>query len=312
MENSGYLDEAEKIFKHAHNKAKECIPDISVNKIFDVLLDVALKKISVDEAANKIVGPYKEAVPEYIKCFINVAQNDLQNEVRSSIINCVNEYLGKSDFEAISKLADTDFSKKLEASSEKIILLSIDYMKGKIPTDKFIEKLGTSGINEPIHTFISAIVPDELKNINIEGMDLSKIVNEILTKIPHDKIITAAFSSMAIAGFSGAFIITSKYLKEDWLSYENRLKVQKENEEIVQEIRSYRLKLNEFVNTYVSEHIDKYQNGFLAMDKAIVEHDTDGFISANADIQSALGYKAQFTNQDEFDDLMKSFTTIKL
>lgn len=136
MDNSDIMTKAEKIAEHAHNEAKGYIPDVSVDAIFEVLLDVLLKKTSAKEAAKKIAGPYKEAVPKYIKCFINVAKSDCLNDVRSSIITYVNEFLSNSNIEEISKLSDTDFAKKLEASSEKIILLSFDFMRGKIPAEK--------------------------------------------------------------------------------------------------------------------------------------------------------------------------------
>lgn len=312
MDNSDIMTKAEKIAEHAHNEAKGYIPDVSVDAIFEVLLDVLLKKTSAKEAAKKIAGPYKEAVPKYIKCFINVAKSDCLNDVRSSIITYVNEFLSNSNIEEISKLSDTDFAKKLEASSEKIILLSFDFMRGKIPAEKFVEKLGTTGIKEPVNIFISSLVPDELKNINIARMDSLKIADIILTKISAEKIVITAFSCMAIAGFSGAFLITSKYLKEDWLSYENRLKIQQENDVIIEKISEYRKQLNSFVDAYLVEHITVYQQGFQAMDRAIAKHDTDGFISANVTIQEALGYDVQFRNQSEFDGLMNSSETIKL
>ena len=44
----------------------------------------------------------------------------------------------------------------------------------------------------------------------------------------------------------------------------------------------------------------------------IMGNDSDGYIRGNTAIQEILGYKSQFTNQEEFDDLMDSDIAFKL
>ena len=60
------------------------------------------------------------------------------------------------------------------------------------------------------------------------------------------------------------------------------------------------------VSEYLNLHLDVITDGFAAMDKAIMENDADGYIAGNVEIQKMLGYKVQFTNQQEFDALMDS------
>ena len=48
------------------------------------------------------------------------------------------------------------------------------------------------------------------------------------------------------------------------------------------------------------------------MNQALLENDLNGYIRGNAEIQKLLGYDVQFTNQEEFDDLMDSDLSLKL
>ena len=77
-------------------------------------------------------------------------------------------------------------------------------------------------------------------------------------------------------------------------------------------IRQYRQEMETVVNKYLSDRIMTFESGFKAMDKAILENDTDGYIRGNVEFQKILGYDVQFTNQEEFDDLMDSDIAFKL
>ena len=70
--------------------------------------------------------------------------------------------------------------------------------------------------------------------------------------------------------------------------------------------------MERIVNQYLTDHLETFESGFMAMDKALIENDVDGYIKGNAEIQSILGYQMQFRNQDEFNHLMDSEETFKL
>ena len=67
---------------------------------------------------------------------------------------------------------------------------------------------------------------------------------------------------------------------------------------------------------YNSRHKLKYQStfeyGFAMMDEALINNDANKYIKGNVEIQKILNYDVQFTNQDEFDDLMESEFDFKL
>ena len=82
--------------------------------------------------------------------------------------------------------------------------------------------------------------------------------------------------------------------------------------ESVAMIRQYREEMERMVSMYLTEHLETFESGFAAMDQAIMDGDVDGYIKGNAEIQKILGYDTQFTNQQEFDDLMDSDIAFKL
>jgi hypothetical protein len=70
--------------------------------------------------------------------------------------------------------------------------------------------------------------------------------------------------------------------------------------------------MNVAIEQYLTEHYYEIDNGFKAMDEAILQGDTNGFISGNVIIQEKLGYAVQFKSQEEFDNLMLSDLALKL
>jgi hypothetical protein len=70
--------------------------------------------------------------------------------------------------------------------------------------------------------------------------------------------------------------------------------------------------MERMVFKYLTEHLEIFETGFAAMNQAIMDGDVDGYIKGNAEIQRILGFDTQFTNQQEFDDLMVSDIAFKL
>ena len=103
-----------------------------------------------------------------------------------------------------------------------------------------------------------------------------------------------------------------KSLKDASIAYEHRLAVEEECRQSVELIVSYRQQMEENVSKYMSERLETIEHGFAEMDQALLRNDTDGFIRGNTEIQKLLNYDIQFTNQEEFDDLMDSDLTFKL
>lgn len=71
-------------------------------------------------------------------------------------------------------------------------------------------------------------------------------------------------------------------------------------------IRQYRIEMNEYVDRYLTEHIQVFNNAFEQMNEAIGKDglidDIEGFIGANNQIRQVLGYQPVITSLGDLDD----------
>ena len=103
-----------------------------------------------------------------------------------------------------------------------------------------------------------------------------------------------------------------KALEDASIAYEHRLLVEEESKKTIELICEYRAEMEEAVNRYLNRHYETFERAFETMNQALLENDSDGYIRGNVEIQKLLGYDVQFTNQEEFDDLMDSDIALKL
>ena len=75
---------------------------------------------------------------------------------------------------------------------------------------------------------------------------------------------------------------------------------------VVERLEEYKLWLEERVTTFLAEDIAGFMNGFDDIQNGILNSDSNLLIHGNITIQKVLVRKPQFTNQEEFDDLMES------
>ena len=101
-------------------------------------------------------------------------------------------------------------------------------------------------------------------------------------------------------------------LKEARIAKRERILIEKQCAEMLQEMMAYRSEIKTLTEKYFKEHYETIEAGFDTIDKAILRDDIDGFIRGNAAIQRQLGYDVQFETQDEFDKLMDSDEAFRL
>lgn len=80
----------------------------------------------------------------------------------------------------------------------------------------------------------------------------------------------------------------------------------------VEVLIEYQKQLEERVSTYLAEDLEAFMEGIVCMDQGMAEGNSDLVIQGNVTIQRILGHEVQFTNQQEFDDLMDSDIPLKL
>lgn len=123
--------------------------------------------------------------------------------------------------------------------------------------------------------------------------------------------------------FSGAFVTRFNYVgagraaiaivkevsngkKEAELIHEKLLLTEVKTADIIQKMNDFRNALEQKVSEYLAEDLEDFLAGFDLMNQGLKSGDSDLVIKGNVVIQRVLGREPQFTNQQEFDELMES------
>lgn len=260
--------------------AKEVLPELDVIALIKLVVQCASKQISVKDAALQLCDEYSPAFEEYMKVFT------------PAVLKTV---FDSSDDENIQRLGNGKFNEMLCEKANEVYQTVQKYLHGDIDKAQFIDTL--------IHSDMTDIGKEFLRNFDI---DMDVLVNEDGTPVD--------FSSPVVGylAFSAAYMILMKSLKDASIAYEHRLAVEEECRQSVELIVLYRQEMEARVSEYLTERLETIEHGFAEMDQALLKNDTDGFIRGNTEIQKLLNYDVQFTNQEEFDDLMDSDLTFKL
>lgn len=96
------------------------------------------------------------------------------------------------------------------------------------------------------------------------------------------------------------------------LIHRKRLLEEAKTEKALEILQDYQQQLEKRVSEYLAEDITAFLEGFDCMDQGIAERNSDLVIKGNVIIQRVLGREPQFTNQQEFDDLMDSDVPLRL
>ncbi|MDO4650632.1 MAG: M48 family metallopeptidase, partial [Eubacteriales bacterium] len=94
--------------------------------------------------------------------------------------------------------------------------------------------------------------------------------------------------------------------KEAELIHQKLILTEIQTRAMVERLEEYKAWLEERVTTFLAEDIAEFMNGFEDIQKGMETKDSNLIIHGNVTIQKVLGRKPQFTNQEEFDDLMES------
>ena len=224
------------------------------------------------------------------------SKTEIQDMMEGVAKNFIDEVLAAIGLE---ELSNTDFDEKLIACTMSTAGLVKAYMARKITDEAFIEQLGQGQIKDLTMQVLSASGMDKQLAEQIGVKNLSEIGS-------------MAPNAVAFAALTAAYKMVRQAEKEMQVARERRIEIEDACNESIALICQYRQEMEYVVNNYLSEKLETFEKGFEAMDKAILEDDTDGYISGNAAIQEILGYKAQFRSQEEFDDLMDSDEAFKL
>ena len=220
----------------------------------------------------------------------------IHNIIEGVAKSFIDEVLSATGLEDLKK---TGFDEQLIACTTSTAALVKAYMNREISVQVFIDKIGNGQIKDLT-----------MQVLSVSGMD-KQIAEQIGVKNLAE-IGSMAPNAVAFAALTAAYKMVRQAEEEMQIARERRIEIEAACNESIALIRQYRQEMEYVVNNYLTERLETFEKGFEAMDKAILEDDTNGYIKGNAAIQEILGYKAQFTSQEEFDDLMDSDIAFKL
>ena len=152
-----------------------------------------------------------------------------------------------------------------------------------------------------------AVPPEKLEKCYDDFAELSKKIqdNEIVKLISE---VPVGF----VPACKKVIEICRTSVSEYQAAREERIRIQQECEEHIRILTEYRNEIETHVSGYLVSNITVFDEAFDQMDTAIMNNDSDAFISANEGIQKQLGKDMQFHSQDEFDGLMDSDDDFRL
>lgn len=121
-----------------------------------------------------------------------------------------------------------------------------------------------------------------------------------------------AINAVGVYCFAAAYKIYAKAAEDERLAHEQRIEIERLCAESIAQLKAQREEMEALVNEYLACRLEVFAGSVVAMDRALVEQDDDGYIAASAELWNLLGYSAQYASAREFDDLMLSNETFVL
>lgn len=261
-------------------------PELDINKLINIAFDLCCKRNALsDEDWEKAKEKAKEEAMQEVMPFV---QHHLKQHATAAVSAGISAV-------GIKELATQKFSSELVGSAQQIGIWVSQYMKKQISDEVFIKNMTGPGNQKLAKDLLAAFKIDE--KIGVGSVE---------------EIFKLSYPVMAYTASMAAYKELRKAQKKYEEAQEERILIEKACAESVAMIRQYREEMEQVVSKYLTEHLETFESGFAAMDQAIMDGDVDGYIKGNVEIQRILGYDTQFTNQQEFDDLMDSDFAFKL
>lgn len=100
--------------------------------------------------------------------------------------------------------------------------------------------------------------------------------------------------------------------RETQLIHERMILMEEKSVVMLQKLQKFKEDLAEKLTDYLVEDIKAFEEGFEYINNGLVTGNSDLVIKGNIVIQKAIGKESQFSNQDEFNELMESEMTFQL
>ena len=264
-----------KLHEEGKKNANKVLPEEQLNIILGLVFDCLQNKKTPEEAANELYDEYKPAINGYIDAF----KKGTPEHIYKSLDKKIEKHVGN---------VKEGFSKECVLSAISIHNLMKSFMNDEMNEVEFIEKFFDTGVKDVIKDMA------EMSNIDL------------------DKLLNIEISIAAYIAFSEAYKILMSALEDASIAYERRIEIETKCKQNIELIKSYRNDIEEKVYKYFDEYLNEFERGLKEINEAIMNNDTNGYIKGNVILQKKLKYDVQFTNQEEFDELMSSNKSFKL
>lgn len=157
---------------------------------------------------------------------------------------------------------------------------------------------------------------DGLESIRVANIGEIQGVLQNMLGVP-DKAAEALSENLGPAAvsvycFYATYKIYKSAARDAALARERRIQIEHLCSQAMVRLKEERTQMEEMVNSYLLARLLPFGEGVVAMDHAIMENDTDGFIKANAELWNVFGRNSQYGSAKEFDDLMLSDEAFRL
>ena len=261
-------------------------PELDINKLINIAFDLCCKRNSLSEEEWKKAK--EEAMEEAVKEVKPFVEHHIKQHASEAVLAGITAA-------GIKELANPEIASALVDSAQEIGIWVIQYMRKEMSPEAFVNNLTGPGNQKLVKDLMAALKFHEKLGVNSV-----------------EEIFKLSYPVMAYTASMAAYKELRKAQEEYAQAQDRRLQIEKACAESVAMIRQYREEMERVVSKYLTEHLETFESGFAAMDQAIMDGDVDGYIKGNVEIQKILGYDTQFTNQQEFDDLMDSDFAFKL
>ena len=173
------------------------------------------------------------------------------------------------------------------------------YYNAEIDGVECLEELGEQGtgmLSSAMFASLGAAIP---KVLAISG-----------TAAPIIGGLAGGMIGYAVAAACYGILVDS--LKEAKVAREERLRIERECEEMIKLIREYRLEVEKTAGEYLTSHIEMFHSAFDGIKLSLAVGDVDGFITGANSISEMFGRDPQFCTKSEFDALMADDGALKI
>lgn len=222
---------------------------------------------------------------------VDVGKSAITGYITGNGLTTITHTLANSSSKFIKALADSNMPAKVVTSVMVIGDTLGKYFNGNISTQECLLELGEKGLNF-VTTGYSMAVGQCLIPIPIVGAAVGAFVGSVLTSNYYNQLIGV--------------------LKRKDLEHKERLRIIEECERSKSEMRSFREELEKYLESYLKDYRDCFDDAIYSINESFKNGDADGVILGANKITKKLGGNVQFNSVEEFKSMVHNKQTFYL